>query len=147
MKKLIGLFAIAFTFLTVMPAHSQTFVRLKQGLAADTIKASTTIYTAPVNLNATYLQALILQVACDSASGTPSPKFVLQRSTDGVHWFSVAGDTLAPSYKGVNTVHPGTNIQLNVNPYYGGYARVMIYTSGTAQKSKLWAAIRTAPIR
>jgi len=147
MKKLIGLFAIVTMFLSVETVKAQTFTRLKQAAPGDTILKSTTIFTSAVNLNTNDLQGLSLQVAMDSVSGTPDAKFVLQRSVDGVHWLSVAGDTLSPSYKGINTVHPGTSVQLNVNPFYGTYARVKIYTSSTTQKSKLWAAIKTATIR
>lgn len=121
-------------------SNAQSLHRLKQGLTADTIRQSTTIYTNAVNVNSNQLQALILQVAADSVSGSPAPKFVLQRSTDGRNWKSIAGDTLTCTITGgVGTVSQ----QLNVNPFYGTYARVKIYTSATAQKSKIWVTIKS----
>lgn len=135
------------TVFTVETAQSQTWVKLKQGLVGDTIRQSTTLFTAPVNVNFQDLQALVLEVAMDSAKGTPDTKFVLQRSTDGTHWSSVAGDTLVPTYIGVNAVHPSSSKTLSINPLYATFVRVKYYTSSTTQRSKVWIAVKTSTIR
>lgn len=136
------------TVFTVETAQSQTWVKLKQGLAGDTIRQSTTLFTAPVNVNFQDLQALVLEVAMDSAKGTPDTKFVLQRSTDGQHWSSVAGDTLIPAYTGNgNNTHPSVSKTLSINPLYATFVRVKYYTSSTTQRSKVWIAVKTSTIR
>lgn len=136
------------TVFTVETAHSQTWVKLKQGAATDTISKSKTYYTNPVNINFQDLQAMSLEVAMDSVSGTPDTKFVLQRSTDNQHWTSIAGDTLAPVYTGNgNTTHPSVSKQLNVNPLYATYVRVKYYTGSGTQKSKVWIALKSSTIR
>ena len=145
MKKVIGVFAIAI-ILVSQNAEAQSFSRLKQAASADTIVANQTIFTSIVNVNTNDLQGLSLQVAMDSVKGTPDAKFVLQRSVDGIHWLSLQGDTLIPVYNGKNTVAVNSK-QININPYYGTYARVKMYTSSVVQKSNIWVAIRTATIR
>jgi len=144
MKKLFSILCLTAMTLICVESQSQTAIRLKSGLSTETISASATLYTQVVNLNTSTLQAVTIQCATDSVSGTPDPKYVLQRSVDGVHWFSLAGDTLTPAYIGVNSVNPSTSAQLTINPFYGAYARIKIYTSGTTQRSKMWIALRAA---
>lgn len=149
MKKLFSLFVfVAITLIGSVESKAQTFVRLKQATASDTIHKSTTLFTSAVNLNFNDLNAVVLEVATDSVSGTPDTKYVLQRSVDGIHWTSVVGDTLAPVYTGNgNTTHPSVSKTLSVNPFYGTYARVKVYTGSGTQKSKMWIALKASIIR
>lgn len=137
MKKLFSLIAILTLF--VASVSAQTYVKQYMGRTQDTIRQSTTILAPSINLiNSSGVQAFTLQVAADSVSGSPAPKFVLQRSVDNRNWFSVAGDTLTTTVTGgVGTVEK----HLTVSPYNYPYARVKIYTSGSAQKSKIWVTI------
>ena len=150
MKKILFLTAILGMF-AVTSANSQTYVRLKQAAAADTIRASQKVFTAMVNLQSNDLQAVTIGVKADSVSGTPDVKFFLQRSNDGVNWLNVVGDTLtytsvttggSPLIKGGSTYK-----QLNINPFYGSYARVGYYSGSGAQKSKVWISVRSSTIR
>ncbi len=137
MKKLLSIFAIATIFASA--ASAQVYSKPYSGRAQDTIHKSTTILSPSVNLiNSDGVKCLVLQVATDSVSGTPDTKYVLQRSTDNVHFYSIAGDTLAPVYIGVNAVHPSVSANLTVNPYSFAYARVKIYTGAGTQKSKTY---------
>lgn len=150
MKKIFSLITLVAFSLVMCPSlcEAQTFTRLKSGGVSDTIHKSSTLFTSSVNLNVNDLQAMSLEVAMDSVSGTPDTKFVLQRSVDGTHWSSVAGDTLAPVYTGNgNTTHPSVSKTLNVNPYYGAFMRVKYYTGSGTQKSKVWITVRSATIR
>lgn len=140
MKKLICLFAII-TGLT-FSMSAQTYTKLYSARAQDTIRQSTTILSAPVSvLNGEGVKCLILQVASDSAKGTPDTKYVLQRSVDNVHFYSIAGDTLSPAYIGVNSVHPSVSAKLIVNPFSEAYARVKIYTGAGAQRTLMHVTI------
>src|ERR1019366_5395058 len=106
MKKVAAVIGMALIFMVTVcqTSNAQSFTRLEQGRAQDTIHKSTLILTSAVNINTNDLQSLSLQVSTDSISGTPDTKYVLQRSVDGVHFYSNAGDTLAPTYIGVNAV-------------------------------------------
>jgi len=144
MKKLFSILMLfALTVFTVETSTAQGYVKLKQGAAGDTIHKSSTLFTSIVNLNVNAINSLSMQVATDSVSGTPDTKYVLQRSVDGVHWISVAGDTLAPVYIGNgNTTHPSVSKQLDIAAFYGTFARVKIYTGSGTQKSKMWITIK-----
>jgi hypothetical protein len=149
MKKI--LFVTAILGMFAASASAQTFVRLKQAAAADTIHKSQKLFTSMVNLNTNDLQAVTIGVKVDSVSGTPDVKFFLQRSNDGVNWLNVVGDTL--TYTSVTTggspliVGGSTYKQLNINPFYGTYARVGYYSGSGTQKSKVWISLKSSTIR
>lgn len=143
MKKvfLISTFLIAFVSFTI---NAQTLVRLKQGTASDTIHKSITKYTSSVNLNFNDLQAVTAGVAADSVSGSPALTFILQHSDDGSHWKSGTGDTVTVTVTGgVGYVAK----QINVNPFYGTFARVKYYASSATQNSKVSVTIKSSTIR
>ena len=116
-------------------ADAQQYVLLKQGTASDTISKSQTKYTSAVNLNTQVLQSVIVAVKTTSVSGTPDTKYVLQRSVDNVNWWSLAGDTI--SYSATATQY------VTVNPFYGAFARVKIYTGSGTQLSKMTISLKS----
>ena len=137
MKKIFGIIALIALFATSL--NAQTVVRLKQAAAADTIHKSQTLYTQSVNINAAALQAVSIQVKTTTVSGSPDVSYVLQRSIDGVNWISVVGDTVT-SVTSVSKL-------LNINPFYGNYARVAYYTGSGTQLSKVAITLKSANLQ
>lgn len=135
MKKIIILFSLfAFTALTFNPSNAQTFARLKQGNAADTLKASTT-YNNILNVNSDQLQTVSVQVFVDSVSGTPNGTATLYRSVDGSHW-----ETTGQTETWITGID--TTFILTDSSFYGAYAKVAIVTTSTAQKSFYWLTLK-----
>ena len=124
MKKLLSLMALVAS-LTV---SAQSYTKLTQARAQDTIRASQTIYTTAVNLNTVGIQAVLVSVKTTSVSGTPDVAYAIQRSNDNVNWWSVAGDTM--TYSATVTKY------VSINPLYATFLRVKSYTGAGAQKTK-----------
>ncbi len=137
MKKI--LFASTLFLMTAASMSAQTYVKLYQGRAQDTIHKSTTLTSAAVNMiDASGIKTITMQVAADSVSGSPAPLFIIQRSVDGTHFESFAGDSLTCTVTdGVGTVAK----TVAITPYNYPYARVLIKTSSSTQKSKVWVTV------
>jgi hypothetical protein len=133
MKKLFSLLAlVAFLSVTV---KAQSYTKLTQGRAQDTISKSRTAYTASVNLNSSVIQAVVVSAKTTSVSGTPDVKYVVQRSMDNTNWWSVVGDTMTYSATETKYVH--------INPYYGVFLRVVSYTGSGTQVSKSTITVKS----
>ena len=147
MKKFLLSFAIV--VVTAISMNAQTYIQLKQAGVADTTIKSKTIFTQKVNVTQNILQGLTMGVKADSISGTNDVRFFLQRSNDGVNWYSVVGDTT--TYSAVTTtatVKGGSKYtQLNINPFYGKYARVGYYCGSGTQKAKVWISILSVNLK
>lgn len=145
MKKILLISSILIALCAVtFNANAQSLTRLKQGTASDTIHKSITKYTSSVNLNFNDLQAVTVGVAADSVSGSPALTFILQHSADNTHWLSGTGDTTTVTVTGgVGYVYK----QINVNPFYGAYARVKYYASSATQNSKVSVTLKSSTIR
>ncbi len=129
MKKLVGLLVImAFAMVTPTFVNAQTYQKLTQARAQDTIIASQILYTPGVSLNTATLQAVMVTVKTSTVSGTPDVAYTIQRSGDGVNWWSAVGDTM--TYSATVTKY------VTINPFYGAFIRVKSYTGGGAQKTK-----------
>ena len=126
MKKLFFSLVVMVAFTVNM--NAQVYQRLTQASASDTIRQSQTIYTPSVNINTQVLQAVVVSVKTTSVSGTPDVAYVVQRSEDGINWYSVAGDTMTYSATVVKKV--------TANPFYSPFLRVKSYTGSGAQKTK-----------
>src|ERR1035437_446149 len=112
----IGMFVIAFTPEISNAQSSPVYFHLMTGTTAYTYSASVTAYTTPVSVLNSKLMEVSIYVATDSVSGTPDTKYVLQRSGDATRWYSVAGDTLSPTYNGLKSVNANQK-NLDVNPF------------------------------
>ncbi len=133
MKKV--LVAIAIVFASALTVNAQTYTRLTQAAAGDTTRQSQTVYTPSVNLNTQKLQALVVSVKTTTVTGTPDVIYVLQRSEDGVNWYSVAGDTMTYSATVVKKVI--------ADPFYSPFVRVKRSTGAGAQLTKNAITIKT----
>lgn len=141
MKKVLVLAAIVFAFIAapVQKSEAQTFIRLKQGAAADTLKASDTKYTDKVSLNFAQIQCVSATVFIDSISGTPAGTATLQQSVDGANW-NTAGTAISWS-TGVDT-----SFIVSLNPFLGAWARVKLVATSATQKSKYTITLRSANV-
>ena len=148
MKKFLLSFAIL--AITAISMNAQTYIQLKQAGAADTTIKSKTIFTQKVNVNSSLiLQSLTMAVKADSISGTNDVRFFLQRSTDGVNWYSATGDTT--TYTAVTTtatVKGGSKYkELTINPFNSKYARVGYFCGSGTQKAKVWISILSSNLK
>lgn len=144
MKKILSLFAITIlTALIVPKSEAQTFVRLVQGTAADTLKKSETHYTSTVNVGSANTQTVSVTVAIDSVSGTPKGTATLYQSVDGTHWNTTGSSATWKSTGTTWTAHD-TCFILSLNPFLGSFARVGIVTTSTTQKSKYSVTLRSS---
>lgn len=149
MKKLIALLAVVVIGFT---AQSQTLVYLGQGDTTTTQFASSLKYTSVVSLNYSATQGVSATVAVDSLSGAPAGKFIMQHSTDGIHWNTYIGDTISYTNTGW-TIH-GTcgcgdtksfqTFQLTKYPFYGAYLRFKITTTSATQYSRYWIKVKSS---
>ncbi len=136
MKKIVGLLVImAFAMVTPTIVSAQTFQKLTQARAQDTIIASQTIYTPVISLNTASLQAVLVTVKTSTVSGTPDVAYVIQRSGDGLNWWSVTGDTM--TYSATVTKY------VTSNPFYGTFIRVKSSTGSGAQKTKSAISVKS----
>jgi hypothetical protein len=155
MKKLIailGMVAIG------IATSAQGITILNQGEDGDTLHASYTKFSTRVNVNYNPTQSITITCAVDSISGAPAGSFIAQHSTDGVHWTTQVGDTIA-TYTNANWTSGAASIRVagtsgdpltfqvffkTFYPWYGPYLRVITKTSSATQKSKYWIAIKSS---
>lgn len=154
MKKILSIFAISALLLTSVGTHeakAQTLVKLNQGGTNDTLIASQTVYSPVVNLNYSVTQAVTVTTAVDSISGAPAGSFIVQHSTDGIHWNQLAGDTITYTSTGWNHNGIGSGESRTYicqfktfYPFYGAYARVKITTTSAARRSRYWITLKSS---
>ncbi len=146
MKKLITFSLAVIVSAMLFTTQAQTFVRLKQGTAADTLKKSTTYYIGPVNVNFNDVQVVSATVAIDSVSGKPSGTATLEQSVDGTHW-NTTGSSATWNNSISTWVGADTSFILSLNPFLGAFARIKIATTDSTQKSKYWVTFKSSTTR
>lgn len=139
MKKLLSILILSLVVAAFFGAtvKAQVYVKVKQGLAADTLKASTT-YNNTVNIGGNDLQTVSAHVFINKVSGTPRGTATLYRSLDGVHW-----ETTGLSKTWVSGAWSDTTFIITDTAFYGYYAKVAIVTTSATQKSNYWLTVKS----